>query len=126
MKMTLNLAFSAGIAIAFTPLVWGGTEKLSSDLQPEKTTGVHRVREQHVSNVDVIVQYKVTPTEEHYRRVAGLGGHLNAKMDFIRGAHYTVPRSALETLAADPDAPASAKWWLAEYGISPTRGATRP
>jgi predicted TIM-barrel fold metal-dependent hydrolase len=25
------------------------------------------------------------------------------------------------SLAADPDAPASAKWWLAEYGITPTR-----
>jgi hypothetical protein len=25
------------------------------------------------------------------------------------------------SLAADPDAAASAKWWLAEYGITPTR-----
>jgi hypothetical protein len=25
------------------------------------------------------------------------------------------------SLRADPDAAASAKWWLAEYGITPTR-----
>ena len=25
------------------------------------------------------------------------------------------------SLAVDPDAPAAAKWWLAEYGITPTR-----
>jgi serine protease AprX len=53
--------------------------------------------------VEVIVQYKVTPTEAHHQRVAALGGRLNAKMDFIKGAHYTVPSSALATLAEDPD-----------------------
>jgi hypothetical protein len=41
-------------------------------------------------NLQVIVQYKVTPTEAHHRRVAALGGRLNAKIDFIKGAHYAL------------------------------------
>ena len=48
-------------------------------------------------------QYKVTPTEAHHQKVAALGGKLHSKMDFIKGAHYTVPASALQTLANDPD-----------------------
>jgi serine protease AprX len=77
--------------------VWGGNERLSSDLQ-SKTTG-----RRAGGSVEVIVQYKVSPTEAHHRRIAALGGRLNAKMDFIKGAHYTVPTSALATIAEDPD-----------------------
>ena len=32
-----------------------------------------------------------------------MGGKLNAKMNFIRARHYTVPSSALQSLANDPD-----------------------
>jgi hypothetical protein len=68
-------------------------EKLAADLKSRNLA----------ANVEVIVQYKVSPTEAHHQRVASLGGKLNAKMDFIKGAHYTVPQSSLQTLANDPD-----------------------
>jgi len=80
------------LALTFAAtVVWAGSEKLSSDLNGRS------------NNVEVIVQYKVTPTEAHHQKVAALGGTLHSKMDFIKGAHYTVPASALQTLANDPD-----------------------
>ena len=54
-------------------------------------------------DVEVIVQYKVTPTENHHQRVARLGGRLQARMNYIRAAHYAISTSALEQLSADPD-----------------------
>ena len=53
--------------------------------------------------VDVIVQYRVAPTAAHHNRVAARGGALHRKLDFIHGAHYRVPASAVRQLAADPD-----------------------
>ena len=70
-----------------------GHEKISSDLQFRNSAG----------DLDVIVQYNVVPTEAHYRKVTNLGGTLRRRMDFIKGAHYSVPRSGLQTLADDPD-----------------------
>jgi len=84
--------------------VWGGDEKLAAELHRRSGT------------VDVIVQYRTAPTEAHHRRVAGLGGRLNAKMDFIRGAHYSVPASALAALADDPEV----AYVTPDRAISPT------
>ncbi len=102
MKKTMRFAAIAGLALTCGATVWAGSEKLSPELKPENRSSSRSVQNPE-SNVEVIVQYKVTPTEAHHRRVAGLGGKLNAKMDFIKGAHYTVPASALDTLANDPD-----------------------
>src|SRR5579884_1954442 len=67
--------------------------KLSPDLAPRSASEV----------VDVIVQYKVRPTESHHARVARLGGALRSRMDNVGAADYAVPASALEDLASDPD-----------------------
>src|SRR5581483_2751884 len=55
------------------------------------------------ANVDVIVQYRDTPTSIHHERVHRLGGTFHRQLNVIGGAHYTVPASALEDLANDPD-----------------------
>ena len=98
MKKTLRLAAILGLAVSCGTVAWAGTEKLSNELKPENRRGSRSAQ-----NVEVIVQYKVTPTEEHHQKVVALGGRLNAKMDFIKSAHYTVPSSALAALAEDPD-----------------------
>ena len=86
MKKTLRLAGIFGLAMACSTVCWAGSEKLSAELKPENRTG-----RRSAQNVEVIVQYKVTPTEAHHQRVAGLGGKLNNRLDFIKGAHYSVP-----------------------------------
>src|SRR5581483_11414210 len=55
------------------------------------------------SDVEVIVQYRRTPTDEHHRFVRQHGGVLRTTMDFMRAAHYSVPANAIKSLAADPD-----------------------
>ena len=102
MKKTLRLAAIFGLVLTCGTIAWAGTEKLSTELKPENRSG-NRFAHNTEVNTEVIVQYKVTPTGKHHQRVAGLGGRLNAKMDFIKSAHYTLPESALDTLASDPD-----------------------
>ncbi len=55
------------------------------------------------ANVDVIVQYRVRPTNEHFDRVHSLGGSDKRRFKHIPGAAFTVPASALQELAKDPD-----------------------
>ena len=70
-----------------------GNMKFSPDLQPTGST----------ANVEVIVQYKIMPTEAHRRKVRSLGGTVHETMNHVKAGHYTVPVAALETLAEDPD-----------------------
>ena len=84
--LALGLAGNATILRA-------GDEKLSADLKSQNLA----------ANVEVIVQYKVAPTEAHHQKVASLGGKLNRRLDFIKAAHYTLPKSTLQTMANDPD-----------------------
>ena len=96
MKKTIGLLAALGMAFTCSAtVVWSGV-KLAPEFQAEK---VGRLAD----NVEVIVQYKVVPTEAHHQRVAALGGTLRNRMDHIKGAHYTLPKSALATLANDPD-----------------------
>jgi serine protease AprX len=91
------LALSLAAAAA-----WAGSEKLSSDLRSRNLS----------DRLDVIVRYNVTPTDAHHGKVEKQGGALRDKLDVIKAGHYTIPRSALDTLSDDPDA---------AY-ISPNRG----
>ena len=80
-----------------TTVASAGNEKLSPDLQSG-------FQSKHAAgSVDVIVQYKVPPTEAHHQRVVALGGKLRSELHSIKGAHYSIPASQLETLANDPD-----------------------
>ncbi len=55
------------------------------------------------SHADVIVQYKITPTARHRRRVQELGGEEKHRFDFIKAAHYRISARAIAKLAEDPD-----------------------
>lgn len=53
--------------------------------------------------VDVIIQFNQTPTDAHHQKVQNKGGVLRTKLDFIKGAHYSVPVESVAALADDPD-----------------------
>jgi serine protease AprX len=52
--------------------------------------------------VDVIVQYKSTPTEAHHQHALARSGQLKQCLDIIRAAHYSVPANQLQELSEDP------------------------
>src|SRR6266702_3645219 len=74
----------------------GNKHKLSTDLDALK--GGHSG-----GTVDVIIQFNQTPTAAHHQKVQSKGGVLKTNLDFIKGAHYSVPVESLDDLADDPD-----------------------
>jgi hypothetical protein len=78
------------------PFADGKKHKLSKDLDTLKAG-------HNGPTVDVIIQYNVPPTDAHHQKVQNKGGVLKTKLDFIKGAHYSVPVEALDDLADDPD-----------------------
>ena len=92
-RISLCIA-AAALTIAFTA---GAARAATATLSPElRSAGAGE-------DVDVIVQYKSTPTEANHARVAALGGKLRGEMRNVKAAHYTVPRAQLKALAEDPD-----------------------
>ncbi len=88
--LTLITLLAAGLSFA------DGKHKVSTDLDT--------FRSGHSGDtVDVIIQFNQTPTAAHHQKVQNKGGVLKTKLDFIKGAHYTVPVEALDALADDPD-----------------------
>jgi hypothetical protein len=82
------------LALAVTPTAArAGNNKVSPDLQSRTSA----------AGIEVIVQYKVKPTEAHYQRIRNLGGTVHGKMNHVKAGHYTIPASALESLSEDPD-----------------------
>src|SRR3989441_2765095 len=88
--LTLITLLVAGLCLA------DGKHKLSKDLEALK--GSHSG-----ASVDVIIQFNQTPTDAHHQKVQNKGGVLKTKLDFINGAHYSVPVESLDALADDPD-----------------------
>src|SRR5437899_6185189 len=88
--LTLITLLVAGLCLA------DGKHKLSKDLDALK--GSHSG-----ASVDVIIQFNQTPTDAHHQKVQNKGGVLKTKLDFIKGAHYSVPVESLDALADDPD-----------------------
>src|SRR5260370_18219098 len=73
-----------------------GKDKLSKDLEALKGGNSG-------ATVDVIIQFNQTPTDAHHQKVQSKGGVLKTNLDFIKGAHYSVPVESLDALADDPD-----------------------
>src|SRR5260370_33770015 len=88
--LALTILLAAGLSLAD-----GKKHKLSKDLDALK--GGH-----DGARIDVIIQFNQTPTAAHHQKVQNNGGVLNTKLDFIKGAHYSVPVESLDALAADP------------------------
>ena len=55
------------------------------------------------ASVQVIVQFKSTPTADHHLRMAKKGATLRHELPLVKAALYSVPASALEDLSNDPD-----------------------
>jgi subtilisin family serine protease len=89
--LTLIALLAAGLSLAN-----GKKHKLSKDLDDFKSG-------HSGATVDVIIQFNQTPTDAHHQKVRKKGGVLKTKLDFIKGAHYSVPVEALDALADDPD-----------------------
>src|SRR5229473_1286672 len=89
--LTLITLLAAGLSFAD-----GKKHKLSKDLDALKSG-------HNGTTVDVIIQFNQTPTAAHHQKVQNKGGALKTKLDFIKGAHYSVPVEALDALADDPD-----------------------
>ena len=89
--LALITLLSAGLSFA-----GGKKHKLSKDLEALK--GGHKG-----ATVDVIIQFNQTPTAAQHQKVKKKGGVLKTKLDFIKGAHYSVPTGALGALADDRD-----------------------
>src|SRR5258708_32570450 len=89
--LTLITLLAAGLSFAD-----GNKHKLSKDLDALK--GGH-----DGATVDVIIQFNQTPTAAHHQKVQAKGGVLRTNLDFIKGAHYSLPAEALDALADDPD-----------------------
>src|SRR2546426_11339449 len=88
--LTLVTLLVAGLCLA------DGKHKLSKDLDALKGSNTG-------ATVDVIIQFNQTPTDAHHQKVQNKGGVLKTKLDFIKGAHSSVPVESLEALADDPD-----------------------
>src|SRR6266571_1116440 len=88
--LALMILLAAGLSLA------DGKHKLSKDLEALKGGNSG-------GTVDVIIQFTQTPTDAHHQKVQAKGGVLKTKLDFIKGAHYSVPVEALDALADDPD-----------------------
>lgn len=73
-------------------VVWADKARIAAELQSS----------QAVAN-EVIVQYKVAPTDAHYGRVRKLGGTVRQSFDRVKSAHYSISKAAIEALAQDPD-----------------------
>ncbi len=78
--LTLIMLLVAGLSFAE-----GKKHKLSRDLE-----ALH-----NGATIDVIIQFNQTPTTAHHQKVQGKGGVLKTNLDFIKGAHYSVPVEAL-------------------------------
>ena len=61
------IATTALVALALATPGWAGSEKLSTELQAGRP---------EAGNVEVIVQYKASPTAAHHARVTRRGGRL--------------------------------------------------
>ena len=77
----------------------------SDRIAPELAATLAKARQGSSANqtINVIVQYKQTPTTEHYARMQNRGAKLHSKLHMINAAAFAVPARALAALADDDD-----------------------
>src|SRR5882724_5856977 len=94
-KKTSNFVQIALVTIAGTATLAYGAHhaKIDGELEGKNGGGL----------INVIIQYKEGAQQRHLDLVARKGGHHRGTLHVVKGAAYTVPGSALEDLANDPD-----------------------
>ena len=55
------------------------------------------------SKVEVIIRYKVPPSDQHFKRIASHKGTVLTDFSFIKSLHASIPASRLADLAKDKD-----------------------
>ena len=81
------------VVILTASLASAGSLKMAKDLEGKKGS----------EPVDVIVQFTQPPTARHHQKVLSKGGTLKNSLGLVSGGSYSVPATALATLAADPE-----------------------
>ena len=81
------------MALTAAGLAQAAAQKLAPELRNLKTE----------SRVDVIVQFRHTPTQAQHRKLLKRGGQLKDNLDIVRAAHYSISAKELEALSNDPD-----------------------
>src|ERR1700686_4052442 len=81
------------MAFAMAGLADASAHKLAPELRDLKAE----------SQVDVIVQFRQTPTQAHHRKLLERGGQLKHNLDIVRAAHYSISAEQLDDLSNDPD-----------------------
>src|SRR5258708_16047118 len=89
--------------LALITLLASGSS-LADTKKPKFSDDLNAARSgKHGTTVDVIIQFSQTPTDAHHQKVQNKGGVLKTKLDFIKGAYYSVPVESLDALVDDPD-----------------------
>ena len=89
--LALFVLLTAGLSFAD-----GNQHKLSKDLEALKNGPKG-------ATVDVIIQFKHVPTEEHRKKVREKGGIHKKDLHLIKGDLFSVPVKMLDELAQDPE-----------------------
>ena len=90
MKRILTIGFAAVLAWS---QAYGKHPKLAKDLENNNPD----------ATVDVIVQFKQTPTDAHHAKVHSNGGKDKARLDLIKSGAYSMPAGEVQGLADDPE-----------------------
>ena len=82
-----------------------GSGPRSGKLSPELLALYSRAAHNRASNqpVQVIVQFRQSPTNQQLQKVAGFGGVGNRSLNLVRGGVFNLPLSALKAMSDDPN-----------------------
>jgi serine protease AprX len=100
-----SMALVLATAMIGVALGQGSNNAVHSTISPELTGLLAKARQGTANGetVKVIVQYHQVPTDAHYATMQGRGGKLNAKLQLVKAAAFTIPVSALPALESDSE-----------------------
>jgi serine protease AprX len=92
-KVTFRIGYLAFSCLMCASLAFAAPKRISKDLKKQSSK----------EWVNVIVQYRVPPTQAHFAKVVARGGALRHNFSAINAGAFTVKGSALKALTKDPD-----------------------
>jgi len=93
MRTHLNTRLGAALLLAAAGLCYGARPRMAPELGGVDETAA----------VNVIVEYRQTPTEDHHRRLQNLGGTVVAHLHSISADAVRLPARSLAALASDSE-----------------------
>ena len=92
-KVTSRIGYLAFSCLMCASLAFAAPRRISKDLKKQSSKDW----------VNVIVQYRVPPTQAHFAKVVARGGTLQHNLSAINAGAFTVKGSSLKALIKDPD-----------------------